>query len=619
MDGELATARDHFDAAYRAAELTGDREAMALAVVGLGGLWVHEHRDVRIVTLLHDRLRRAVADADPSSPLGIRLRVRYAAERDYRLGTHQNVLALVDEARAVGDPVALAEAASLAQHCVLGPDHAALRRALSRQLLTAAVATGRRSDLLVGLLWRVVGSFLDADPQAERGLADLRGHLTERDHPAVSFVVQAIEVMLCQRAGRFAESLTLAAACAERGAAAGDADAAGWHGAHLVTIAWYEGRLPDLLPTLRELAVSPSLSAVDNSFVAALAVASALAGQRREAAAALARLRGADLAGLPRSSSWLVTIYGLVEAAYLVGDGALAAEAYNLLLPHADRPMLASLGVACFGSVRHALGMASLTAGETDRAVGHLRAAVQDNLKLGNLPAATVSRARLGQALLLRPGADDRAEARRQLDLATADAAELGVALPAAARSTPPAGGGTAGGRAVVRRRGPGWEFGLATRVAAVPDSVGTRYLAVLVANPGHEIPAVELAAGLTPAPAAGAAASGQPILDEAAKRAYRRRLDELAAEIDEADAAGAADRAERARSERQWLIDELAAQTGLGGRDRDFAGNAERARISVGKAIRRALDRITAADPVLGEELRESVRTGVRCSYHPT
>jgi hypothetical protein len=66
------------------------------------------------------------------------------------------------------------------------------------------------------------------------------------------------------------------------------------------------------------------------------------------------------------------------------------------------------------------------------------------------------------------------------------------------------------------------------------------------------------------------------------------------------------------------WLADELRGSTGLGGRARQFADNPERARIAVGKAIRRALDRVSAADPVLGEHLRRTVRTGMRCRYQP-
>jgi len=39
---------------------------------------------------------------------------------------------------------------------------------------------------------------------------------------------------------------------------------------------------------------------------------------------------------------------------------------------------------------------------------------------------------------------------------------------------------------------------------------------------------------------------------------------------------------------------------------------------VAVGKAIRRALARIAEADPILGDHLRQTVHTGVRCSYWP-
>ena len=57
---------------------------------------------------------------------------------------------------------------------------------------------------------------------------------------------------------------------------------------------------------------------------------------------------------------------------------------------------------------------------------------------------------------------------------------------------------------------------------------------------------------------------------------------------------------------------------TGFGGRTRAFPDQPERARVAVGKAIRRALARIAEADEVIGEHLRQTVHTGVRCSYWP-
>jgi hypothetical protein len=170
-------------------------------------------------------------------------------------------------------------------------------------------------------------------------------------------------------------------------------------------------------------------------------------------------------------------------------------------------------------------------------------------------------------------------------------------------------------------RRGRLWRVELGNHAALVQHSLGMTYLATLLANPGYEIPCIELAAGsgVSTALLAGdiaSSSSSQAVLDEQAKRAYREQLSALEAEIAEYESNQDLARAERARSERDWLIDQLAAATGLAGRVRNFTGNEERARVSVGKAIRRAMTRISGVDPVIGEALEVGIHTGIRCSY---
>jgi hypothetical protein len=144
-------------------------------------------------------------------------------------------------------------------------------------------------------------------------------------------------------------------------------------------------------------------------------------------------------------------------------------------------------------------------------------------------------------------------------------------------------------------------------------------HLAVLIANPRQEIQATDLVAGLAVlASATGDTAAIQPVLDHEAIGEYRSRLKRLGAEIDELESGDDPDGAARARAERDWLVAELASAAGLGGRTRSFPDQGERARIAVGKAIRRALIRIAEADAIIGEHLRGTVHTGVRCSYWP-
>jgi hypothetical protein len=142
-------------------------------------------------------------------------------------------------------------------------------------------------------------------------------------------------------------------------------------------------------------------------------------------------------------------------------------------------------------------------------------------------------------------------------------------------------------------------------------------HLAVLIANPRREILAADLAAGLAALGAADDTGSAYPVLDDSAIREYRIRLKRLDTELDQLDPDG--DRAAAAHEERDWLLAQLASATGFGGRFRSFPDQPERARVAVGKAIRRALARVAEADATLGDHLRQTVHTGVRCSYWPS
>ena len=85
----------------------------------------------------------------------------------------------------------------------------------------------------------------------------------------------------------------------------------------------------------------------------------------------------------------------------------------TLLEPFADLPVMASLGVACFGSAHRPLGLAALTFGELDLAVEHLEAAVVADLAVGNRPCHTMACATLAE-LLDRRVAPATASARRR-------------------------------------------------------------------------------------------------------------------------------------------------------------------------------------------------------------
>jgi hypothetical protein len=172
---------------------------------------------------------------------------------------------------------------------------------------------------------------------------------------------------------------------------------------------------------------------------------------------------------------------------------------------------------------------------------------------------------------------------------------------------------------ATCTRHGQQWRIDWNGRSLVVADSVGMLYLSTLINNPGQEIKSIELAAGLpTLTGTMTAATSTQPVLDRTAVQHYRQRLAELSTDIDEYEADGDQERAAKGRAERDWLVNELSAATGLGAVMRSFTDNTERARSATGKAIRRMMTRITVADAEIGAHLAASVRTGILCSYRP-
>jgi hypothetical protein len=189
--------------------------------------------------------------------------------------------------------------------------------------------------------------------------------------------------------------------------------------------------------------------------------------------------------------------------------------------------------------------------------------------------------------------------------------------------------------RNLFRREGEYWTVRYNGSVARLKDAKGLRCLARLLAHPGREFHAADLeAAGSQASRSArpgvrNGAGTGElrvrpdlgdagELLDARAKAAYKARLGELAAELEEAERCNDPGRAAQARAEREFLVRELARAVGLGGRDRRAASHAERARLNVTRAIRAAMANLARANPSLGQHLSATIRTGRYCSYTP-
>ncbi|MEV6238440.1 hypothetical protein [Lentzea sp. NPDC051838] len=573
--GRITEARDLLDQAAR----DGHPEA----ALGLQGMWVNKFRGRADRALAISRLRDALA-TDPSEPLRTRLVTRLAAEHAYHRRESEPVLEALEHARTTGDPLTIAEALSLAHHALWSPQHVVARLGLTAELIEVASAAGLDLLALSGLCRRTQDLFCLGDPHAERSQVELAERAA--GHPGLMFFHAAMDVMRTIRAGRFAAAEQKAGLCLKLGLDLGDVDAETFHSTHFFAIRWMQGHGRELVDLAETVTQSPTLPDLEFTFEAAHALLAMEAGQPDRARAALQRMTINGLAAVPLTSNWLTCMFSVVHVAAGLEESEIAREAYHLLEPFADLPVVPATAVVCFGSTELLLGMAARTFGDHDLAAAHLERAVTTNIRLGNRPMTAYARAQLAQVV-----AGDRA--RDLLDLAVADAAEMGMTDRVAQWTRPD--------RISFRREGSLWVVSRRSTEVRVEDLVGMRYLARLVAAPGTDIAALELVGGED--------SGNQPVLDSSARTAYLARVRDLRARADEDP---------RAQAELEALLDHLERETGLGGRTRNFAGPAERARTAVRKAIRRAIDAIAVTEPSTADALRSSVTTGYRCSYRP-
>jgi tetratricopeptide (TPR) repeat protein len=223
----------------------------------------------------------------------------------------------------------------------------------------------------------------------------------------------------------------------------------------------------------------------------------------------------------------------------------------------------------------------------------------------------------LGRALA-EAGRPTEAEVAFEEALAGAEALGMpGLAVRSRARlnATPAVAPAPAAAALTLAREGDLWRVEVGARSVRVRHSRGMELLARLVERPGEELHVLALASD-----AGGALVEGEAgeLLDAKARREYRTRLDELEAELAEAEEAHDLGRQARLQREREALEGELARAVGLGGRGRPAASATERARVNVQRRLKDAVARVAEADRELGAWLAGALHTGTYCCFRP-
>ncbi|QIS03607.1 AAA family ATPase [Nocardia brasiliensis] len=585
--GELAAARRTYEALLTTAGTRGAAGLFAEAALGLHELGMPdpEHQAEREIALMDQAYRMLLAERCPADPLAVRVR---AAATRVRVHTGRARHGAVDHAsaetvraaRESGDESALA-AALLARHdAIWRPGTAAERLSLAGEL--ADIGRREHGDELElqGTLLRFTALLELGDPAAHTELAAFGAHADRARLLRFRFVALSRTGALATLTGRFAaarEAIDDAYALGER---LGEVD---------LSPLWLEQRWA-LALLAGDLAEAESfVQRYRDAEFAYTAVPELITAARR---GDLDRVRGrvGDIQAMydrhPRHFHPSILI-AQACAALALDDPELRETVRARLVPLADWWAVVAGGGAVYGPYAYWLGRLAAAAGEHDAAVDYLDAAAKAAHRLRARPWVDAARHRL------------RLLAHREHRTPQAPI-------------TPPDN--------EFRLDGDVWTLRYAERTVHLPDAKGLRDLHVLLGHRDSDIPSLELFGTTDPSGAVRAAKAfgADPVLDDAAKAAYHRRLTTLDDEIDRAAGLGRDDRAAELDRERAALLDELRRTAGLAGRTRHLGDDAERARKTVSARVRDTLRRIDRVHPELAEHLRATVSLGILCRYQP-
>ena len=189
----------------------------------------------------------------------------------------------------------------------------------------------------------------------------------------------------------------------------------------------------------------------------------------------------------------------LARGCCVLGSRQHATRLYQALLPFAGRAAVGAGAVMCAGSASRYLGGLAALSGQTAAAEEHFKVAIAHHRLLGAKPLLARSLHEYAQLLAARAAGPDLARAAEALGEARAIAAECSMTKLTAILNEQQA---ATAGAVTMEREGDYWAVRHAGSVARLPDSVGLRYLDLLIRNPGRELAALDITqlASATPA-----------------------------------------------------------------------------------------------------------------------
>lgn len=638
--GDIEPARRTFLRAMDFARDVHDGELLARAALGATGLWT------KTVMPREENLRaldEALSVVDEHhGPLRAWLLARLASELAFCAndGADRRIPLLteaIEIARASKDDAALTYSMNTLHLVGQAPGSRDPRYGSLAALAWRSEAPDDDLPTMDGVGWAISGLL-------ERGeLSMLDAAVSEYDrHAAQSGDLELLrnvrnwQAMRSAMKGDFAAAESFASQSRALGERLQFPDAGLYRTVILAPVRAVQGRIHEIENELRVLASDYAGFPIVRYWLLWLDV---VAGRLEDARRRFDRLAADRFEDLPRDYTWRLAASICADASVILRDRMSAMILYGMLSPHAGRMVVAGNALALHDVVHRVVGSLAHLLGRFDVARTHYRAAIAQLEAASAWPLLARTCCEIAEVRMHDEGCLDR-EARRLVERARdlADRMELPMlserisALSAVSGGEVPAEeeSPTSERRGVMQSEGDYWRLELDGVDVRVRSMRGLQYIEALLRQPGQDIHVMDLISesarpcdqpdvgrdheaaerlnrGLGHAGAA---------LDADARRAYRRRVEEIREALTSPRLNGPDEHRERLAEEQRFIERELAAAFGLRGRSRQSVSIPERARISVRHAIARAIARLELLDPSLAAHLRLAIATGTFCVY---
>jgi hypothetical protein len=648
LSGDTAAARRAFLESAALARELGTPERLARAALGIGAVAIYleaGETDDLLVGLLEEALR-ALPPTDSGLRAMVTARLAYELQFAWPVARVRELAQeAIDIGSRLGDPAALGYVLLWA-----GPSlqwrNLEARLTLADTMLRLSEASGLAELALMGHVRRVRVFAECGDAAAMHAEIRMLEALVERVRlPSYRWWPALWRAAHAAAVGEFdvAEVLALEARGIGQSTYAFAANALCQ--AQRIFIAWQRGQLAEAAALVGSVATPANRNLVR----CVVAWMRAEMGQEVDARAEFEALAVGGFAPVREDQYELLSLALLARCCAILGDRARAQRLRERLAPFAGRCVYQGVAANYVGSSSYYLGLLAATLRRWSEAERQFATARRIDQQLGARPWVARTLHAWARMLVQRSNPADHARARdllrETLDIARSlgmldlerqalaeqDRLESLARDRGAAPEADTAGGAMPAGRAgahyLFRREGDFWTVGPEPAVVRVRHTKGMDDLAYLLANPDHDVHALDLIAtagaavpeaapyaeGTITRSAAGAGPS--PSADARARAAYRGRRAELRDELADAERCNDAVRVLRARAEIEAIERELVAAY-RARQTRSRGDPVERARKTVAWRIRHALTLVDRVHPTIGRHLRDAVKTGICCRY---